>query len=227
MKGALRVWSWASSTIWTTTPQARWSSLQRRTPHAIEAAVNELREEMSREFEMRPEYDVGLRLVALIRLFYVMDESPIGRAFINMEWTIIEASRSVSFLTSDNPTLFYGGPPIPTGDRWIPKSELESFAFPISPTKLLLGRWAARDPTGLERMSPKSAARTFNKYVVQTARSIVIAADDSHAAFIRRYFGASDSDYLGEPRTRRQPPSPSGSKGDSDCPLFLSPFPKA
>lgn len=189
---------------WRTALAAFALSLQRRTPHAIEEAVRELREEMSGQFEMRPEYDDGLRLVALIRLFYIKDESPVGRAIINMEWNLIEAPPTVSLLTGDNPVLLYGGAPIPTGYRWIPTSELESFAFPISPKKLLVGRWADRDPTGLERMSPNSAAKTFNKYVVQTARSLVIAADDSHSAFVRKYLGASDSEYMGEPRNRKR-----------------------
>lgn len=166
--------------------------LQRRTPHAIKAHARELKQEMAKEVEMLPVYDDGVRLVALIRLLDIMDESPVGRALINMEWCLIETPASgVSLLTSDTPLLLYGGAPIATGNPWFPTSELESFAIPISPTRLLVGRWAAREPTGLERMSPNSAAKTFNKYVVQNARSVVIAPDGRHSAFIRRHFGAN------------------------------------
>ncbi len=172
-------------------------SLQRRTPHAVERAVEQTRTELADEFGSLnlPKYDEALRLVTLMRLFNVMDESEHGRAILNMEWNLIEAPEDLSLLTSDNPVLLYGGPVVPTGNRHIPFCEIESFGMPISPKYLLVGRWPGRGPTGLETMSPRSAAKTFNKYVVQDARSVVIAADDSHTAFITKHFGTmADAD---------------------------------
>jgi hypothetical protein len=165
--------------------------LMQRTPHAIESEMDAIREQMNQKVEMLPEYDVGVRLVALIRLFYMTDASPIGRAVINMDWNLIEAPPSVSLLTCDDPVLLYGrGGPIPTYTPWFPTSELESFAMPISPHRLLVGHWRGRGPTDLEMMSAKMVARTFNRFVVQNAVSLVIALDDSHSDFVRKHLGA-------------------------------------